>query len=33
MTRREGLILEAARRRGFSVDDLRRAMAAGDDIH
>lgn len=30
---REKLILDAARQPGFGVADIRRAMAAGDDIH
>ncbi|MCG8546120.1 MAG: RraA family protein [Alphaproteobacteria bacterium] len=31
--KRESFILEAARSPGFTVDDLRKAMAAGEDIH
>jgi len=33
MAQREKLILDAARQPGFGVEDIRRAMAAGDDIH
>ncbi len=33
MARKEKLLLDAARRPGFSVDDLRQAMVAGEDIH
>jgi regulator of RNase E activity RraA len=33
MIQREKLILDAARLPGFGVEDIRRAMAAGDDIH
>jgi regulator of RNase E activity RraA len=33
MVRREQLLLEAARRPGFTVADIRRAMEQGDDIH
>jgi len=31
--KKESFILEAARSPGFSVDDLRKAMSAGEDIH
>ncbi len=31
--RRERLILDAVDRPGFSVADIRKAMAEGDDIH
>lgn len=33
IARREKLIIDAARRPGFSVEELRKAMAAGEDIH
>lgn len=33
IARKEALVLKAARRPGFSVDDLAAALAAGDDIH
>ena len=33
MVRRERLLLDAARRPGFSVDDIRKALDAADDIH
>ncbi len=33
MTRREKLLLDAARRPGFSVDDIRKALNAAEDIH
>lgn len=33
MIAREKLLLDAAREPGFTVADIRRAMAAGDDIH
>jgi hypothetical protein len=33
MIQREQLIMAAARQPGFSVEDIRRAMDKGDDIH
>lgn len=33
IARREAVLLEAARRPGFSVEDIRRALAAADEIH
>jgi len=33
IARREALLLEAARRPGFSVDDIKHALAAADEIH
>ena len=33
IARREALFIEASRHPGFSVADMRRAMADGDDIH